>query len=64
MYNQTIHIILAGIVIVIVVGCNIAFFIWYIRKFFSKRPADVPSVILFNGKEIKITNKEDANRYP
>lgn len=61
---QPIHIILAAIVIILALGCNIAFFIWYLRKFFSKKPAHVPSVILFKGKEIKITNAEEANKYP
>jgi hypothetical protein len=53
---QPIHIILAAIVIILALGCNIAFFVWYLQKFFSKKPAKVPSVILFKGKEIKITN--------
>lgn len=55
-YMQPIHIILAAIVIILALGCNIAFFVWYLQKFFSKKPAKVPSVILFKGKEIKITN--------
>ena len=43
---------------------NVAFFVWFIRMFYKKRPAKVGEVIEQSGNRIQIRDAEMGKQYP
>ena len=58
------HFVLAAFVLMIMLAINVAFFVWFIRLFYKKRPAKVGEIIEQSGNRIQIRDAAMGKQYP